>query len=139
MGISRKLARRNQALPVSALELVFDHFAAIQPVLHVGALDHEPSLVPMVVWEHDARRRAVERVGGGGGREAAAAVGGVRVIQELVFGCAPVDVIVLARAAIEDAAVAALADLPFELELEIPEALLRDQVIDLAVLREHPA
>src|SRR5207237_2629754 len=139
IGISRKLARRDPALPVGALELVFDDLAAVEPMLHVRAFHHYPRLVPVIVRPHHPFRRTVEREGGGCGREAAAAVGCVRVIEKLVFGCAPVDVNVLARAAIEDAAVAGLADLPLELELEIGEALLRDQVVDHAVLREHPA
>src|SRR5207244_9326753 len=138
-GISGKLARRDPALPVGALKLVFDDFAAVEPMLDVRALHHQPRLVPVIEREHHALRRTVEREGGGCGREAAAAVGGVRVIEKLVFGCAPVDVIVLARAAIEDAAVAGLADLPLELELEIGEALLRDPVVDHAVLCEPPA
>src|SRR5690348_7785880 len=108
-------------------------------MLDVRALHDDPRLVPVIERPHHPLRGTVERVGGGCGREAAAAVGGVGVIEELVFGPAPVDVIVLARAAIEDAAVAGPPDLPLELELEIPEALLRDQVVDHAVLSEHAA
>src|SRR6202030_1679292 len=82
---------------------------------------------------------AVEREGARGGGEATAAVRRVLVIEELIFRGAPVDVIVLACAAVKHTAVARLADLPLELELEISEALLRDQIINRLVLGERPA
>src|SRR3979490_351911 len=108
-------------------------------MLYMSALYNESRLVPMIERQHDPGRCAVERVRGRGGGEATAAVRRVLVIEELIFRSAPVDMIVLACAAVKDTAVASLADLPLELELEISEALLRDQIIDRAVLGEHPA
>src|SRR6266853_866518 len=138
-GILRKFACGNPALPVGTLELIADHFAAIEPMLYMIAFYDEARLVPLIERQHDTGWCAVERVRGRGGGEATAAVVRVRVIEELIFRSAPVDVIVLARAAVKDTAVARLADLPFELELEISEALFRDQVIYRAILGEHPA
>ena len=45
--------------------------------------------------------------------------------------------VVLFGAAVEDAAVARLADLPFELQLEIAEFVLRDDVGNRLLLRER--
>src|SRR5437879_2339466 len=108
-------------------------------MLYVIAFYDEARLVPMIERQHDPGRCAVERVRGRGGREATAAVRRVLVIEELIFRAAPVDMIVLACAAVKDTAVASLADLPLELELEISKALLRNQIIYRAVLGEHPA
>jgi hypothetical protein len=46
-------------------------------------------------------------------------------------------VIIFARAAIKDAAVAALADFPLEVQLKVAEFLACDEIVDLAVLRQH--
>src|SRR5437016_11112305 len=35
--VLRKFARRNPALPVGTLQLIFDHLAAIEPMLHMSA------------------------------------------------------------------------------------------------------
>src|SRR6267378_2496770 len=139
IGVGGKFARSYPALPVSVLELIFDDFVAIEPVLYMSALYNEARLVPMIERQHHTGRCAVERVGGRGGGEAALAVRHIRIIEELIFRTAPVDMIVAACAAVKDTAVAALADLPLEFELEISEALRRHQIVDRPVLGEHPA
>src|SRR5882724_12980806 len=139
VGVLRIFACGNPALPVGTLELVVDDFTSVEPMLYVIAFYDEARLVPMIERQHDPGRCAVERVRGRGGGEATAAVVRIRVIEELIFRSAPVDMIVLACAAVKETAVARLADLPFELELEISEALFRDQIIHRPVLGEHPA
>src|SRR3982074_1459184 len=134
VGVSRKFARATPALPVSALELIFDDFAAIEPMLYMGALDNESCLVPMIERPHDTGRGAVDRVGARGGREAAAAVRRIRVIEELIFRSAPIDMIVLACAPVKDTAIATPANLPLEFELEVSEGLIRHQLLDRPLL-----
>src|SRR4029077_3742145 len=119
--VLREFARGNPALPVGTLELIVDDFAAIEPMLYVIASYDEARLVPMIERQHDPGRCAVERVRSRGGREATAAVVRVLIIEELIFRSAPVDMVVLACAAVKDTTVARLADLPLELELEISE------------------
>src|SRR5205807_1977555 len=80
--------------------------ASIEPMLYVIAFYDEARLVPMIERQHDPGRCAVERVRGRGGREATAAVRRVLVIEELIFRAAPVDMIVLACAAVKDTAAA---------------------------------
>src|SRR3984893_19008308 len=139
VGVCRELARGNPFLPVRALKLVFDDFAAIEPMLDMSALYNESRLVPVIERQHHTGRCAVERVRGRGGGETALAVRRIRVIEELIFRTAPVDVIVVARPSVKDPAVARLADLPLELELEISETFLRDQIVDRPFLGEHTA
>src|SRR3984893_16176063 len=147
VGVLRKFACGNPALPVGTLELIVDHFAAIEPMLYMIAFYDEARLVPLIERQHDPGPCAVEPVGGGrvepagcrGGGETALAVRRIRSIEELIFRTAPVDVIVVARPSVKDPAVARLADLPLELELEISETFLRDQIVDRPFLGEHPA
>src|SRR3984893_5318630 len=139
VGVLRKFACGNPALPVGTLELIVDHFAAIEPMLYMIAFYDEARLVPLIERQHDPGRCAVEPVGGRGGGETALAVRRIRVIEELIFRTAPVDVIVVARPSVKDPAVARLADLPLELELEISETFLRDQIVDRPFLGEHTA
>ena len=119
MGVGREFAGGDLGLPVGALQLVVDDLAAVEPVLDVGALDEDARLVPVIERQHHSGGRTVERVGGRGRREPILAVRRVGVIQQLVFRPAPINVVVFACGAVKNAAVAALADLPFELELEI--------------------
>src|ERR1700733_2273738 len=123
VGVRGELARGDARLPVRALELVLDDLAAIQPVLDMVALHEQARFVPMIERVHDTGGRRIQREVGAGGRETALAVLGIRVIEQLVLRRAPVDVVVLARAAVEDTAVAGLANLPLELELEVAEGL----------------
>src|SRR5262245_45893240 len=129
-----ELARRDLRLPVRAAELVLDDFLPVEPVLDVRAVDDDAGRVPFAVRLDDARRRGVQPEVGCGRTEPVAAVRRVRIVEQLVLRRAPEDVFVLVRAAIEEAAVPALADLPFQLELEVAEELARDEVLDLAVL-----
>ena len=64
-------------------------------------------------------------------------VGRVHVVEQLILRRAPVDLVELVGAAIEHAAVAGVADVPLELELEIAELLLRRDVVGVAVLLQH--
>src|ERR1700720_791084 len=139
IGVCRELARGDPFLPVRALKLVFDDFAAIEPMLDMSALYNESRLVPVIKGQHHTGRRTIERVRGPSGREAALAVRRIRIIEELIFRTAPVDMIVAARAPVKDTAVATLAYLPLEFELEISEVLLRGQIVDRPVLGEPPA
>src|SRR6476646_4008604 len=59
------------------------------------------------------------------------------VVEELIFGRAPVDVIVFLGAMIEDARVSAGAELPVERELEVAELVPGDEVADGSGLRQH--
>src|SRR5579859_5878474 len=120
-----ELARGDALLPVLAPEVVLDDFDSVQPVLDVIAAHEEPRPVPLIVRLRNSRRDTVERVVGPGCRERVPAILGVGVVEQLVLGRTPVDVVVLARAAVKDTAVAALADLPLELELEVAEAPVR--------------
>src|SRR5579864_1423975 len=129
-----KLARSDALLPVLAPEVVFDHLDAVQPVLDMIAAHHQPCAVPLIERFGDAGRHPVEGVIRPGSRERALAILGVGVIEQLVLGCTPVDVVVLTRAAVEDAAVAGFADLPLELELEVAIAPRRDEIVNRPVL-----
>src|SRR5215469_958943 len=135
--VGGEFAGRDLVLPVSALQLVVDDLVAVEPVLDMVAVQDDARFVPVVVRVRHAGRHTVEGEGGPGSREGALAVLGVGIIEQLIFGRTPVDVVVLARASIEDTAVARLADLPLELELEIAVRPARHQVIHLAVLVEH--
>src|SRR5581483_6349766 len=84
-----------------------------------------------------AGRRRVHRIRGAGAREPRLVVGAVDVVEQLVFGGTPVDVVVFLGAAIEDARVAGVADLPFELELEVAELVFRHEIADRPVLRQR--
>ena len=68
--------------------------------------------------------RRVQSIRGARAGEPRLVVVGLDVVEELILGCAPVNVVVLLGAAIEDPAVARLADLPIHLELEIAELVL---------------
>src|SRR4030095_4243300 len=116
--------------------LVLDDFLPVEPVLDVRAVDDDARGVPLVVRFHDAGGGRAQREGVCGCAETTAAVGRVRVVQELVLRRAPEYVVVLPGAAVEHAAVAAFADLPLELELEVAEGIAGDEVLDLAVLRD---
>src|SRR4029077_8406774 len=71
--VGGKLAGSHAAFPFGALELVFDHLGAVEPVLDVVALDHEARLVPVIERQHHPGRCAIEPVGGPGGGESALA------------------------------------------------------------------
>src|SRR5882672_7862351 len=134
-----ELAGGDLRLPVGAPELVVDNLLPVQPMLDVRTLDDDPRRVPFAERLDDASGRLVERVCGGRGSQTFLPVRRIRIVEQLILRRAPVDVIVLARAAVEDPAVAALPDLPLEFELEIAEFLPRDEIIDGAILRQRVA
>src|ERR1700679_3563728 len=139
VGLLRELARRDLGLPVGTAQVVFDDFLAVQPMLDVIAVDDDARLVPLAEWLDHAGGRPVQGVRGPRRGQPAAAIGRVGVIQQLILRPAPVNVVVLARSSIKDAAVAGLADFPVELELKIAELLLGYQVIDGAFFGERAA
>src|SRR5450759_5514035 len=59
------------------------------------------------------------------------------VVEELVLGRAPVDVIVLFCPAIENSRVATRTQLPVERQLEVSELVLRHEVADRPLLGQH--
>src|ERR1700677_1623754 len=137
VGVLRELARRDLGLPVGTAEVIFDDFLAVQPMLDMVAIDDDARLVPLAKRLDHACGRTIQAVRRPRRGEPAAAIGRVGVIQQLILRAAPVNVVVFARGAIEDAAVALLADFPVNLELEIAELLLGHQVIDRAFLGER--
>src|ERR1700733_7099902 len=137
VGVLRELARRDLGLPVGTAEVIFDDFLAVQPMLDMIAIDDDARLVPLAKRLDHACGRTIQAVRRPRRGEPAAAIGRVGGIQQLILRAAPVNVVVFARRAIEDAAVALLADFPVNLELEIAELLLGHQVIDRAFLGER--
>ena len=85
---------------------------------------------------HNAGGGGVEGIGGGRSSKAAVTVGGIGIVEQLILGGAPVNAIVIVRAAVENAAVAALTDFPFHFQLEVRKGHARDQITDRALLRE---
>src|SRR6476646_5658866 len=59
------------------------------------------------------------------------------IIQQLIFRRAPIDVVVLLRAAIEHAGVTAGRELPIQRQLEVSKLVFRDEVTDGCGLGEH--
>src|SRR5580700_10149531 len=137
VGVLRELARRDLGLPVGTAEVIFDDFLAVQPMLDMIANDDDARLVPLAKRLDHPRGRTIQAVRRPRRGEPAAAIGRVGVIQQLILRAAPVNVVVFARGAIEDAAVALLADFPVNLELEIAELLLGHQVINAAFLGQR--
>src|SRR6267142_1843652 len=78
-------------------------------------------LVPFADRLHGVSRRHIQLVGGARQMVGPLVVGGLDVVEELILGRAPVDVVVLLGAPVEDAAVPRLADLPLQFELEVAE------------------
>src|SRR3954452_10465845 len=133
-----ELAGLHLGFPVRTPQLVFEGLGPIEPVLDVRALREDARLIPLTdpLW-FGARRRRIERVGGSRTRQRRLVIVGLLVVEQLVFGAAPVDMLVFLGAAIEDAGVSAFADLPFERKLEVAEIVLRHEVGDACVLEER--
>ena len=85
-----------------------------------------------------ALRRRIQIVIGARAGEPRLVVARLDVVEQLILGRAPVDVVEFFAAAIEDAAVPGFANLPFDLEIEIAELVLRDEVLDGPVFGERP-
>src|ERR1019366_9248294 len=137
VGVCRKFARRDLGFPIGAAQLVSHHFSTIQPMLDMRAVDEDARRVPLAEWSCYASRRSVQTVRRRRGGQWAAAIGRVDVIEELILRRAPIDVLVFPRAAIKNAAVARIDDLPFEFEFEVSELLASHEVFDLAILGER--
>src|SRR6267143_167554 len=60
-----------------------------------------------------------------------------RVVEKLILGCAPVDVVVIFGAAIEDTRVATRAQLPIEGQFEVSEPVLRQEVTNRPCLGQR--
>src|SRR5262249_3497672 len=78
-----------------------------------------------------------DRINGSRAGQARFVVLGLDVVEELVFGGAPVDVVVYFRPTIKDAAVAGLTDFPIEAQLEVRELISGDEIPDRAALGER--
>src|SRR6267154_4175660 len=104
--ILRELAGCNLGLPVGTAKVVFNDFLAVVPVLDMIAIDDDACFVPLAGCFDHARGRTVQPVSRGGGGQSAAAVRRVGVIEQLILRSAPINVVVLARSAVKDAAVA---------------------------------
>src|SRR5579883_2679287 len=120
VGPGGELAGLDPAEPVGAAEVVREQPPAVEPMLDVGAVHDDACRVPLTRTLHDPRRRRVQPVVRSGGGQAALAVRRVGVVQQLVLGSTPVDVVVLLGRAVEDAGVASRGDLPLQGELEVP-------------------
>ena len=138
VGVVRELARLDLRLPVGTPERVLEQLEVVQPVLDVRAVDDDSRLVPLADRLQVSGRGGIQRVRGAGRCEPRLVVGRFGIVEELVFRRAPVDVVVLFGAAIEDSAVAAFGNLPFELELEIVELVLRHEVARRFVVGDRP-
>ena len=86
-------------------------------------LADDAGVVPPADRFQVAGGRRIERVRRPRRRQSRLVVGGLVVVEQLVLGRAPVDVVVLLGAAIKDPRVARLADPPLELELEVAELI----------------
>ena len=134
--IRRKLTRLYFRFPVGTPELVLEKLNSIQPVLDVRTFRYNPRSVPLTDGPQVSWGRWIERVRGAGAREPRFVVRSFDVVEQLVFGCAPINVVVFFGASIEDATIARLADLPLEFQFEVAELVLRHDVTDGCLLHE---
>src|SRR5579864_5305137 len=137
VGPDGELARLDAGGPVGAAELVLEQFDAVQPVLDMRTFRDDACRVPFADPLQMTLGGRVHGVRGAGAGEPRLVVLGMDVVEELILGRAPVDVVVLLGAAVEDAAVTRLADLPVHLELEVAEFVLRHDVGDRPVLGQR--
>src|SRR5215467_437801 len=82
-------------------------------------------------------RRRIQSVRRAGTGQPGLVVGGLDVVEQLVLGSAPIDMIIFFGAAVEDAAVAGLADLPFEFKFEVAELLFRNEIAHRRLFRKR--
>src|SRR5262249_42638741 len=122
---------------VGAADVVGRDLLPVQPVLDVLPLRDDARPVPLAGRLRGILRGGVEVVDRSGEVVVLLVVRRVRVIEQLILRRAPVDLVELVGAAIEDPAVARVADVPLELELEVGELLLRRDVVGMAVLLQH--
>src|SRR5947207_3756490 len=135
--IGGELAGLHFFQPVRASDFVLEQLLTIEPVLDGVAVGHDQSRVPLVGGLHDTGRRRIERVVGASRSQPALAVGMAGVVEQLVLRRAPVDVVVLLGAAIENAGIATRTQLPVQRELKVSELVLGDDVLDGTGFRQY--
>src|SRR5262252_882526 len=123
--VGRELARLDGGVPRRAADVVRRDLLAVEPMLDVRALRHDARLIPLT-----GRLRGILRSGEQvvhRPREVVVllVVLGVLVIEELILWRAPVDLVERVGPSIEHTAVAGVANVPLELELEIAELFFR--------------
>ena len=146
LGPRLELGRRDFGFPVGAPQLVVDDLDAIEPMLDVRTPGDDARGVPLADRFQVSCRRRVDAVGRSRTGEARLVVGGGDVVEQLVLRAGRVNAIVagFARevrvldAAIENSAVAGVADAPVEFQLEIGELVLGDQIARVPIFRERP-
>src|SRR5258708_2110938 len=125
-----ELAGGHLGFPVRAPELVLDDLPAVEPVLDVRSFGDDARLVPLAHRLHGVGGRRIQLVRRAGEMVRPLVVGGLEIVEELIFRRAPLNVVVLLGTAVEDAAVARFADLPLDFQFEVPELVLRHDVLD---------
>src|SRR5690606_9259832 len=116
-----ELGIRDPLVPVVGADDVLDDFYPVEPMLDMAAVDDQPHLVVLADRARYVLARRIERVAGAGAGVGILAVLVAFVVQDLHLDAVFVrDFLARDLAnAVEYAAVAALRDLPFELELEV--------------------
>src|SRR5216110_722069 len=99
-------------------------------MLHSVAIDYDQCGVPLIRRLHDPSRRRIERVVSTRGGQPALTVRMTGVVEKLILGRAPVDVVIILGAAIKNTRVAGRAEFPIERQLEVSELVSRDDVAD---------
>src|ERR1700689_905686 len=99
--VFREFARRDFRFPVIIPELVFEDLLAVEPVLDMRALRDDTRLIPPPERFDDSRGRTGQGIYGSRSRQAALAIGRVRVVEQLILRCTPINVIIVASCTIE--------------------------------------
>lgn len=126
-GLRDELAGGHAAAPVVAVEIVGGDLAAVEPMLDPRAAGDDPCLVVLLrrtQYRTLRRDQIVDRSGTVRGFEA---VFGRGIVEQLVFGRTPPDGFDIGGA-IEQAAVAARRQPPFELQFEIVVLRIADDI-----------
>src|SRR5579871_3180590 len=79
IGVAREFARGDPGFPVRAPQLVLDDLPAIEPMLDMRAVDDQSTPIPLIEWQDDSGRNAIERIRGRGGGGTLEAVVTIRV------------------------------------------------------------
>src|SRR4051812_42905743 len=95
-----ELARLHFCFPVRAGRLVLEQLGAVEPMLHVRTARDDAAGIPFAGGPDDPGRRGVQSERGAGARQPILAVPRIRVVEQLILGGAPVDLLVLLRAAV---------------------------------------
>src|SRR5215472_9246454 len=135
-GVLCELTSFHPGFPIRAAQLVLEQLETIKPVFDVRTARHDPCLVPITDGLEVSRRGGIESVCGASASQSCFVVRGFDVVEQLVFGGAPIEMIVFFSASVENATVARFANLPFEFQLEVTELVFRHDVADRRFLRE---